>query len=78
VVLAVSDEKRETLLKFLADKNYTFPILLDRDRKVNTDFDIDGVQQTFVFDREGELVAHAIDIRTESQFRAMLKAAGLE
>jgi peroxiredoxin len=78
VVLAVSDEKRETLLKFLADKNYTFPILLDRDRKVNTDFDIDGVQQTFVFDREGELVAQALDIRTESQFRAMLKAAGLE
>ena len=78
IVLAVTDERRETILKFLADKNYTFPILLDSDRRVNTDFDIGGVPQTFVFDREGELVAHAIDIRTESQFRAMLKAAGLE
>jgi peroxiredoxin len=78
VVLAVSEEKRETVLKFLANRNYTFPILLDCDRKVNTDFDIEGIPETFVFDREGEIVAHAIDIRTESQFRAMLKAAGLE
>ncbi|MFY9725210.1 MAG: TlpA disulfide reductase family protein [Bryobacteraceae bacterium] len=77
VVLAVTDEKRETVLKFLADKNYTFPILLDSDRKVNTSFDIEGIPETVVFDREGKLVAHAIDIRTESQFRAMLKAAGL-
>ena len=78
VVLAVSDEARETVQKFLAKRNYTFPILLDCDRKVNTDFDIEGIPATFVFDREGNLVAQAIDMRTESQFRAMLKAAGLE
>jgi peroxiredoxin len=78
VVLAVTDETREAVGKFLATGNYTFPILLDPGRKVNTDFDIDGVPQTFVFDREGNLVAQAFDMRTESQFRAMLKAAGLE
>lgn len=78
VVLGVTDEKREAVLKFLADKKYTFPILLDSERKVNIDFDIEGIPETVVFDREGKLVAHAIDIRTESQFRAMLKAAALE
>lgn len=78
VVLAVSDEERETVQKFLANKNYTFPILLDCDRKVHTDFDIEGIPETFVFDREGKLVAQATDARTESQLRAMLKAAGLE
>ena len=77
-VLAVSDEKRETVEKFLANKSYTFPILLDPDHKVNTDFDIEGIPQSFLFDREGNLVAQAIDMRTESQFRAMLKAEGLE
>ncbi|SPE42411.1 Redoxin domain protein [Candidatus Sulfopaludibacter sp. SbA3] len=78
VVLAVSDEKRETIEKFLATKNYTFPILLDSGRKVNTDFDIDGIPESFVFDREGNLVAQALDMRTKTQFRAMLKAAGIE
>jgi peroxiredoxin len=33
IVLPVSDNKREIIDKFLADKNYTFPILLDPDRK---------------------------------------------
>lgn len=78
VVLAVSDEKRETVEKFLANKSYTFPILLDSDCKVHTDFDVDGIPKSFLFDRDGNLVAQAIDMRTESQFRAMLKAAGLE
>uniref|UniRef100_Q028V9 Redoxin domain protein n=1 Tax=Solibacter usitatus (strain Ellin6076) TaxID=234267 RepID=Q028V9_SOLUE len=78
VVLAVSDDKRETIDKFVANKRYTFPILLDPERKAYGDFDIEGIPKTFVFDREGALAAQAIDMRTEAQFRSMLKAAGLE
>ena len=78
VVLAVSDEKRETVKKFLAGKDYRFPILLDPDRKLHSDFDVEGIPNTFLFDRDGNLIAQSIDMRTESQFRAMLKGAGLE
>ena len=78
VILAVSDDERKDLDKFLATKNYTFPILLDRERKAFDEFDVTGVPKTFVFDREGHLVAQAIDKCSVAQFRSMLKAAGLE
>jgi peroxiredoxin len=78
LVLAVSDEKRETVEGFLAKQNYTFPILLDPDRKTNTAFYVEGIPKSFLFDRQGRLVAQSIDMRTESQFLEMFKAAGLE
>lgn len=78
VVLAVSDEKRETVEGFLAKQHYTFPVLLDAGRKVNTAFGIEGIPNSFLFDREGKLVGQAIDMRTERQFLEMFQAAGLE
>ena len=78
VILAVSDGERKDVDKFLATKNYTFPILLDRERKAFETFDVTGVPKTFVFDRRGHLVAQAIDKCSGPQFRSMLKAAGLE
>jgi thiol-disulfide isomerase/thioredoxin len=78
IVLAVSDEERGTVEKFLEGKGYTFPILLDAGREVNTAFQVQGIPQSFVFDRQGKLVAQSIDMRTGPQFRAMLKQAGLD
>ena len=78
IVLAVSDEKRETVEGFLTKQSYTFPILLDPDRKTNTAFYVEGIPKSFLFDRQGRLVAQSIDMRTESQFLAMFKSAGLE
>ena len=76
-VIAVSDEDRETVTKFLAKNNYSFPIALDPDRKVNTAFAVEGIPKSFIFDREGRLAAQAIDMRTEGQFMELLKIAGL-
>ncbi len=78
VVLAVSDEDRETVASFEEKQKYTFPILLDPDRKVNTSFNVEGIPKSFLFDRDGKLVAQAIDMRTEAQFLEMLKAAGMQ
>jgi peroxiredoxin len=78
VVLAVSDEERETVAGFLAKQNYSFPVLLDPGRKVNDAFGVDGIPKSFIFDAEGKLVAQAIDMRTERQFLELLKEAGLE
>jgi YD repeat-containing protein len=52
-------------------------VLLDRGRKVTESFEVDGIPKTFVYDREGKLVATAIDMRTPQQFLAMLAKAGL-
>jgi len=78
VVLAISDEDRPTVEKFLQGKGYTFPILLDPGREIHKEFQVEGIPRSTVYDREGKLAAQSIDMRTASQFRAMLKQAGLE
>jgi hypothetical protein len=37
-----------------------------------------GLPRSFVFDRDGKLVAEAIDVRTEKQLLEMLAKAGLQ
>jgi peroxiredoxin len=78
VVLAVSDEDRETVAGFLAKQNYTFPVLLDADRKVHESFDVEGIPKSFLFGRDGRIVARTIDMRTEPQFREMLALTGIK
>ncbi len=51
---------------------------LDPERKTNTAFYVEGIPKSFLFDRQGRLVAQSIDMRTESQFLEMFKSAGLE
>jgi peroxiredoxin len=77
VILGVSDEKVETVRGFLSDKRYTYTILLDPGRTVSKQFEVDGLPKTFVFDREGNLVAQSIDMRTGAEFLEMLGRAGL-
>ena len=78
VVLAISDEPLDTVAPFIAKQGYTFPILLDPDRKVHGAFQVEGIPQSFLFDRAGRLAAQAIDSRTEPQFLELLKQAGLQ
>ncbi len=77
VVLAISDEAAEKVNGFLSDKKYTFPVLLDPGRTVHQLFRVDGIPKSFVYDRDGKLVAQSIDMRTREQFVAMLRKAGL-
>ncbi len=78
VVLAISDEDAATVSPFLAERNITYPVLLDPGRKVNEQFRIEGIPKSFVYDRSGKLVAQSIDMRTQRQFLEMLAQAGLQ
>jgi peroxiredoxin len=78
VVLAISDEDAATVQKFLDQQKFTYPILLDPGRKVNALFGVEGIPKSFLYGRDGKLAAEAIDRRTEGQFLAMFKLAGLE
>lgn len=77
VVLAISDEEASKIKPFVAKAGVTYPILLDADRGVNKLFQVEGIPKSFVYDRDGKLVAQAIDMRTQGQFLAMLGEAGL-
>jgi thiol-disulfide isomerase/thioredoxin len=78
VILAISDEDASKVEPFIAAAKYSYPILLDPGRKANRLFAIEGIPKSFLYDRDGKLVAQAIDRRTGQQFLAMLKQAGLE
>jgi peroxiredoxin len=77
VILGISDEKAEKVEPFIRDRKITFPLLLDPKRKVNEMFVVEGIPKSFVYDREGKLVAQSIDMRTRRQFLEMLAKAGL-
>jgi peroxiredoxin len=77
VILAISDEDAGKVGPFIAQRKISYPILLDPGRKVNQLFEIEGIPKSFVFDRDGKLVAQSIDMRTQRQFLDMLAQAGL-
>jgi peroxiredoxin len=78
VVLSISDENPATVTKYLLQHTYDYPILIDPDRKANEAFHIEGIPQSFVFNRQGKLVTQSIDMRTQNQFLQMLAAADLK
>ena len=78
VILSITDEEGIKVSSFLAQSGLTYPILLDPLGKIHKQFHIDGIPQSFVFDREGKLVARSIDMRTQRQFLNMLAKGGLK
>ena len=77
VILAISDEEVDKVKPFLAERNISYPVMLDPGRKVNELFQVEGIPKSFVYDRDGKLVAQSIDMRTQKQFLEMLGQAGL-
>lgn len=78
VILGISDEEAGKVEPFIRERKVTFPVLLDPKRKVNEMFVVDGIPKTFIYDREGKLVAQSIDMRTAKQFLEMLAKAGIQ
>ena len=78
LVLSISDEEASKVSPFIAERKITYPVLLDPGRKVNDAFIVEGIPKSFVYNREGKLVAQSIDMRTRSQFQEMLAQAGLQ
>ena len=78
VILSISDEDEKTVKSFLAQKHFTYPVMLDPGRIVHELFAVEGIPKTFIYDREGKLVAESIDMRTQKQFLEMLSGAGLK
>jgi peroxiredoxin len=77
VILAISDEEAGKVKPFIEEKKIAYPILLDPGDKVHNALAVDGIPKSFLYDREGKLVAQAIDMRTRAQFLEMLGHAGL-
>jgi peroxiredoxin len=77
LILAISDEDISKVQPFITEHHTTYPILLDPGRKVHELFQVSGIPKSFIYDRDGKLVAQAIDMRTRKQFLGLLAQAGL-
>jgi len=80
VVLAIFGEKSDRVTNFVKSQKITFPVLLDPEQKVTNLYRIagGGFPKSFVYNREGDLIAQAIDMRTRKQFLSILSQAGLQ
>ena len=78
IVLSITDENIAKVTAWILGQNLNYPILIDTDRKASEAFHIEGIPQSFVFNREGKLVAQSIDMRTQNQFLQMLAAADIK
>src|ERR1700733_8976068 len=78
VVLGISDEEASKVAPFVKEHNVGYPILLDAGRRVSQLLAVEGIPKSFLYDRDGKIVATAIDMRTKQQFLAMLAKAGLQ
>ena len=78
VVLGITDEDTTKVNSFLKGQHVGYPILFDPQHEAAKLFGIEGIPKSFVYDRDGKLVAQAIDMRTQKQFRQMLAEGGLK
>jgi len=77
IVLAITDEEAGKVKPFVNEYGFSYPIVLDPDKNVHGQYTIEGLPRSFVYNRDGKLVAQAIDMRTKKQFLEMLELAGL-
>jgi thiol-disulfide isomerase/thioredoxin len=77
VVLSITDEDPFKVNSFIAPTGYHPPVLIDFGGAVHKQFHIEGIPRTFVLNRDGKLVAEAIDQRTMNQFLMMLSKTDL-
>ncbi|MGA9061046.1 MAG: TlpA disulfide reductase family protein [Terracidiphilus sp.] len=77
VVLSITDENGFQVSSYLGPSNYHPPVLLDPDGNVHKLFHVEGIPESFLFDRDGKLLAVAIDQCTQHQFLKMLDRTDL-
>ncbi len=60
VILAVSQDTkgRQAVLPYIQKHGYHFEVLLDPKNKVGDAYNVSGVPETFIIDRQGRIVAH--------------------
>lgn len=77
VVMAISNEKPETIRSFLKTKNLHLPVYVDADDTVGSLFKIDPLPCFILIDKTGKVVDYQAGYN-EGQYKAALAKVGLE
>ncbi len=78
VVLAVSDEDKDTVAKFINENKYTFQTCLDANAAAAKVYKVTGIPTTVVVDAKGNLVAYQMGLEPEAALRESLAKAGIK
>jgi peroxiredoxin len=78
VIMSLSPEPLKEVGNLAGRLGITYPIVFDTFRKAMEQFHVETVPRTFVFDRDGKLVAQSIDAVTQGQLFRMLARGGLK
>ena len=63
---------------YLKQNGYAFTALLDTDRRVSTDYQVNGIPTLVVIDRTGTISDYMVGVRDEAALSAALKKAGVK
>jgi len=64
ILLAVNvDEGREKAKEFAQKNGYTFPILIDSERKVSKNYEVSGIPTTYLIDEKGRILQRVVGSR---------------
>jgi thiol-disulfide isomerase/thioredoxin len=77
VVLGVNSEPPAAASKYLRDKGYTFPTLMDEKGTVGNQFNVRGIPTAVVIDRTGKVSSYIVGAGSEDRVRKALIKAGL-
>jgi peroxiredoxin len=77
-VVGINDENPEVAQEFLQDKEFTFPMLFDKDGEVADSYEVDAIPTLVLVDREGKIVHREVGLGSERQLLESLKKIGID
>ncbi|HEY1208097.1 MAG TPA: TlpA disulfide reductase family protein [Terracidiphilus sp.] len=77
IILSITDEQPFKVSSYVNASNYHPTVLLDPGGTVHKQFHVEGIPRTFIFNRDGKLIAEAIDRRIMHQWLEMLSKTDL-
>ena len=78
VILGISDEEASKVRPIYPRAQSLLPDPARSRTQGERSFIVEGIPKSFVYDRDGKLVAQSIDMRTRKQFLEMLAKAGID
>ena len=73
IILGVNSEKENEAKKFLKDKGYTFPTVIDENSEVMRKYFIQAFPTSFVIDKEGNVYGYVMGGLTKEQIKQVIE-----
>ena len=73
VILGVNSEKENGVKKFLKDRGYTFPTVIDENSEVMRKYFIQAFPTSFVIDKEGNVYGYVMGGLTKEQIKQVIE-----